>query len=113
MQSFGTLRLARAAIHRAISPSLLALAGGSLQIVMVDTARAPNGPPSTPEAPSSGPGSAPPPIEREKHVRYFSSCLKGLSFHYAGNDQNRLMVVSVPITTRFNWGLARSTAHGL
>jgi hypothetical protein len=43
-------------------------------------------------------GPAPAPSEAtlpwEKHTRYFLSCLKGLTYHYAGNDQNRLMVVS-------------------
>lgn len=33
-------------------------------------------------------------IHHAKHIRYFMSCLKGLTYHYAGNDQNRLMVVS-------------------
>jgi hypothetical protein len=33
-------------------------------------------------------------IHMAKHIRYFMSCLKGLTYHYAGNDLNRLMVVS-------------------
>ena len=33
------------------------------------------------------------PVDGAKHIRYFMSCLKGLTYHYAGNDQNRLMVV--------------------
>lgn len=48
-------------------------------------------------------------IHMAKHVRYFMCCLKGLTFHYAGNDLNRLMVVSTEQKDQYGCPLGPGT----